>query len=169
VAHVRAGTLPENAHLRVYTRAGDYTDCYLTEVARSVTLAEYVEAFYRTPLFRLERWILAWLANKPSTDADARELAQGQRATFAAWQVESRAADQLLLCDFRGSTRSWLMVSASRAGTLLHFGSAVVRARRAASGDKRLSVAFWLLLGFHKAYSRALLGSTRRALERGAT
>jgi hypothetical protein len=168
VSCVRAGTLPEDALLRVYTRAGDYTDCYLTDVARSVTLAEYVEEFYRTPLFRLERWILTWLAKKPSTDAEARDLAQGRRETFAAWRVESRATDQLLLCDFRGSTRSWLMVSARGEGTLLHFGSAVVRARRAASGDKRLSVAFWLLLGFHQAYSRALLSSARRALERGA-
>jgi hypothetical protein len=155
--------------LRVYARAGDYTDCYLTDVARSVTLTEYVEAFYRTPLFKLERWILTWLAKKPSTDADARELAQGRRESFAAWQVESRGADQLLLCDFRGGTRSWLMVIARREGTLLHFGSAVVRAKRAANGDKRLSIAFWLLLGLHKAYSRALLASARRALERCAT
>jgi hypothetical protein len=169
VAHVRPATLPEDSLLRVYTRAGDYTDCYLTEVGRSVTLAEYVETFYRTPLFRLERWILDWLAKKPSTDTDARELAHGRRETFAAWHVESRATDQLLLCDFRGGTRSWLMVVARREGTRLHFGSAVMRAKRSASGEKRLSVAFWLLLGFHKAYSRALLASARRALERGAS
>ena len=58
-----------------------------------------------------------------------RELAQGRRETFAAWQVESRAPDQLLLCDFRGGTRSWLMVIARREGTLLHFGSARAVAR----------------------------------------
>lgn len=168
MAHVQPGALPEDALLRVYTRAGDYTDCYMAEVARPVSLAEYIDAFYRTPLFRLERWILAWLVAKPSTDAQVRELAQGRRDTFAAWHVESRAADQLLLCDFRRSTRSWLMVLAAREGTVLHFGSAVVRAKKSANGEKRLSVAFWLMLGLHKLYSRALLALARRALIRTA-
>src|SRR6202008_3232550 len=164
MAPVQPGPLPENSLLRVYTRAGDYTDCYITELPRSVSHAEYVEAFYCTPLFKLERWILARLVAKPSTDGEARELANARRETFAAWHVESRAQDQLLLCDFRKSTRSWLMIVAAQASTRLYFGSAVVRvAHPAANGTKRMTVGFRLLLGFHKLYSRALLASARRA------
>lgn len=166
MADVRREALPENALLRTYTRAGDYTDCYVTEVPRAVTHAEFVEAFYRTPLFRCERWILAQLVNKPSTDDDVRALAHGRSETFAAWNVEARAPDQLLLCDFRASTRSWLMVAATANATRLYFGSAVVGLPDPRTGEKRMSLAFGALLGFHKLYSRALLASARRALER---
>ena len=164
MAAVRPGTLPDEALLRTYTRAGDFTDCYTTELARSVSHAEFVEAFYSTPLFRLERWILAWAVAKPSTDAEVRELALAQRTTFAAWHVEARADNQLLVCDFRHSTRSWLMVVAGRDATRLYFGSAVVRVANPANGAKRMTLGFRLLLGFHKLYSRALLTSARRAL-----
>jgi hypothetical protein len=78
-------------------------------VPHRVTQARYVEAFYTTPLFKVERLLLAWFAARPSTDAEAQRLAAGEIATFAAWSVEAREADQLLLCDFKGRTRSWLM------------------------------------------------------------
>ncbi len=163
---VRRGVLPDDALLRTYSHAGDYTDCYVTEIARAVTHADYVEAFYRTRLFRCERWILSLLVNKPSTDDDVRELAHASGETFAAWRVEARTPDQLLLCDFRGSTRSWLMVATSGSTTRLYFGSAVVGRRNRQTGEKRMSPGFGALLGFHKLYSRGLLASARRALER---
>jgi hypothetical protein len=37
-----------------------------------VTLAEYVNAFYTTRVFRLERIILKWAVSRPSTDAQAK-------------------------------------------------------------------------------------------------
>ena len=67
-------------------------------------------AFYTTWLFRLERWILRLAVARPSTDEEAHQLARGEREAFAAWSVEARAPDQLLMCDFTGRTRSWLMV-----------------------------------------------------------
>ena len=37
--------------------------------------------------------ILKWLVAKPSTDAQAAELAQGERESFAAWTVEATRAE----------------------------------------------------------------------------
>lgn len=162
--------LPHGALLRGYLRGGAYADCYVTEIARPVTHAEYVAAFYTTPLFKLERLILAWLVHRPSTDAQAGALAAGTLDTFAAWNVESRADDQLLLSDFRGRTRSWLMVEEARIngepGTRLYFGSAVVPVTETKSGHETPGIGFRALLGFHKLYSRALLQSAKARLTR---
>ena len=95
---------------------------------------------------------------RPSRDAEARELASGQRQQFAAWSVEGRAPGQLLMCDFAGSTRSWLMAAPAGQGTRLYFGSAVVRARQGGM--------FRALLGFHKLYSRILLRAAAARLLR---
>jgi hypothetical protein len=161
---VQACELPRDALLRVYTDAGDYTDCFRTELLRPVTHAEFVAAFYNTRLFKLERLVLTCIG-KPSTDAQARELAAGKRDEFAAWSVERRAIDQLLLCDFQGKTRSWLMVERRDAGTRLYFGSAVVKPR-SGNGEKKMTGGFQALLGFHQRYSIALLSAARRALAR---
>jgi hypothetical protein len=152
-------------------RGGAYADCYVTEVARPVSHAEFVEAFYTTAVFKLERFLLRWLARKPSTDADARQLASGSLGAFAAWNVEARGTDQVLLSDFTGRTRSWLMIAsvnngAAAAGTRLYFGSAVVPVVSDRSGRSGLGFTFRALLGFHKLYSRVLLRAARRRLIR---
>lgn len=134
---------------------------------RVATHAEYVEAFYTTRLFRLERFILTWLVDKPSTDAEARSLAQGARDAFAAWSVEGRVGNQLLMCDFQSRTRSWLMIEPGAASTRLYFGSGIVP--RVIDGKKRMGPGFRALLGFHKLYSRALLASARARLARSPT
>jgi hypothetical protein len=147
--------LPPQALLARYARDGSYVDCYVTEIARTVSHAQYVEAFYTTAVFRLERLILKWAVSRPSSDEEARRLAAGEIGAFAAWRVENRAEDQLLLCDLLGGTRSWLMVApAGPARTRLYFGSAVVR----------LSGGYRALLAFHKLYSRVLLGAARSRL-----
>jgi hypothetical protein len=168
---VRATRLPDNSLLSNYGGASGedspahFTDCYAIEVAGHVSLAEFVTAFYTTRLFKLERLILHYLAHKPSSDANVRSLASSESDRFAAWTVESRSDNELLMCDFRGRTRSWFMVGspAREEGhpiTLLRFGSAVVGA-----GDtKSAPLLFRLLIGFHKVYSRALLGSAARKL-----
>ena len=160
---IEACELPQNALLRIYS--GEYTDCFATEIPRRVTHAEFVAAFYNTRLFKLERIVLT-LIGKSSTDADARELAIGRRDAFAAWTVERREIDQLLLCDFQGKTRSWLMVEPRVDGTRLYFGSAVMKSVDSGTGSKRMSGGFRALLGFHRRYSRALLDAACRALLR---
>ena len=160
MARVEPSELPPQALLRAHADGVNYTDCFRWQAARAVPHAEFVEAFYTTWLFRLERWILALLVARPSTDAQARELAAGRRDDFAAWSVEARAENQLLMCDMHGRTRSWLMVD----GATLYFGSAVV-AVPGAGGVRRLGRVYDLLLGFHKVYSRALLRAAASRLE----
>ena len=156
--------LPPHALLRAHADGVNYTDCFRVRCSRAATHAEYVEAFYTTWLFRLERWILAWAVARPSTDAQARELATGTRDGFAAWSVEARAPGQLLMCDLHGRTRSWLMTD----GGTLYFGSAVV-AVAGASGQRRLGAIYAVLLGFHKLYSRALLRAAATRLHATGT
>ena len=165
---VEAGELPDDALLRKYLHAGGYADCFFIDVGRAVPHAEFVEAFYTTFVFRLERLILSWFASRPSTDLQARELAAGTLDAFAAWRVEARAPDQLLLCDFQGRTRSWLMrvPSSDNQSTRLYFGSAVVPSPDRHSGEARMGVVFRALLGFHKLYSRILLRAAASRLAR---
>jgi hypothetical protein len=122
-------------------------------------------------VFKLERFVLKWAASKPSTDAQAEQLAAGTTDSFAAWRVEQRAERQLLLCDFLGRTRSWLMVApldtAQRAGTRLYFGSAVMPVQSGRAGKPTLGLVFRALLGFHKIYSQVLLHAAGARLMAG--
>jgi len=158
---VQAGELPQDALLRKYRQAGAFTDCYFIDVPRSVSQAAYVEAFYTPPLFKIERLVLTLIVRRPSTDLQAKQLANGELNTFAAWRVEGRSADQLLMCDYLGKTRSWLMsVHTDVKGeqhTRLYFGSAVVPKRERADRKEAFSFTFHALSGFHAMYSRALL------------
>jgi len=163
--------LPPDALLLPYADGGGYVDCYSCEIEGHLSHAQFVAAFYTTPLFKLERLILRFALNRPSTDAQAAQLGRGEASEFAAWSVEARAPDQLLLCDLAGRTRSWLMstpVGATGDSTRLLFGSAVVPLRDARSGASRMGWSFRTLLGFHKLYSRALLGAARRRLRQAA-
>ena len=166
---IRTCELPRDALLRRYLDDRDaYTDCYVIKLARPVRHAEYVAAFYTTAVFKLERWLLSWLVARPSTDAEAISLACGELESFAAWNVEARAPDQLLLADFRGRTRSWLM-STTLPGvqaTTLYFGSAVVTAVDGRTGQRKLGWTYRLLLGFHHLYSRVLLRAAANRLAR---
>lgn len=163
---VSVSALPYGALLQRYQDKGAYTDCYRIEIAAPVCFADYVAAFYTTPLFKLERLILASLIARPSTDHEARDLAEGKLATFAAWDVECRESNQILLCDYQGRTRSWLMTAASGDGatTGLYFGSAVVPSAGRGSGRRKMGSGFSFLRGFHKLYSRMLLRAAYRRL-----
>jgi hypothetical protein len=156
--------VPEDALLQTYRggarpeRWGNYGDCFSVTVDRPVSLTDFVFAFYTSPVFRLERFVLRALMGIPSSDSGARALADGSAASFAAWYVGKRTATQLLMCDRYERTRSWFRVVAlTGGGTILQFGSAVAAARDDQSGAKALGGAFRLLLGFHIIYSQVLL------------
>jgi hypothetical protein len=155
--------LPEGALLCAYREKGAYTDCFATDVPGSVSHAQFVTAFYTSRLFKVERAILKFLLSKPATDSQIVEMAAGSIDQFSAWRVEARRPDQLLVCDFLGSTRSWLMVAPTIAGdapaTRLFFGSAVVPVLSRKTGKQSLPLTFHLLLGFHRRYAAALLRS----------
>ena len=170
MATVRAAPLPDTALLVADRERGAYVDGYVVDVERVVTHQQLVAAFYTTWLFKVERWILAWAVAKPSTDAQARQLAAGAVDAFAAWTVERRTPDQVLMVDFNGATKSWLMVQpladAQRPMTRLWFGSAVVARRRSGAGG--MPWGYRVLLGFHRLYSRLLLRAAARRVSRCA-
>jgi hypothetical protein len=155
--------LPDRALLASYADGGAYTDCYAADIPGTVPFAEYVTAFYTSAVFKLERLVLKWAVSRPGTDAQAAQLGTGAIDTYAAWRVEDRRTDQMLLCDFTGRTRSWLMAapvaSAAGATTRLYFGSAVVPVQNARTGKSSMGFGFGALLWFHKRYSVALLSA----------
>ncbi len=160
---IRKTAIPNDTLLKKYTAiAGAYTDCYAAEVSRHVVFPEFVFAFYTTPLFKLERSILKFTVSKPSTDLLARQVAEGHITEFAAWTVESRNDNELLMCDFLGRTCSWFMTKGDGGKTHLYFGSAVVPK----AGEASLDFGFRALLGFHQVYSVLLLLSARSSLNR---
>ncbi len=133
--------VPPGSLLAAYARQGVFVDCYRLTVPDVVSLPVFIEAFYTTRLFKLER--------------------------FAAWKTEQRSDDEILLD--AGRTRSWLSVSHAGNGspaTTLLFGSAVVPR----SADGRMGLAFHALLGFHRLYSKLLLNAASRRIRarRGA-
>lgn len=156
---------PESLLARLARERGAFADAYTLHFPHPVSLAEFVEAFYTTRLFKVERALLA-LFGRPSSDAMARAVARGDGERLAVWTVEAREDDELLMHEDSGATRSWFKAQAGAGHTTLWFGSAIVPRRRGPGGEPRFSVVFHALLGFHRGYSRALLGAAARRLSR---
>jgi hypothetical protein len=161
---VMQDAVPDDSLLRTYCGGArpecwrGQGDCFVASVDRSVSLAEFVFAFYTSPVFRLERLILGIVTGTWSTDAQARQLADGAESSFAVWRVGERTATQLLMCDRYERTRSWFsVVPLSDGKTLLQFGSAVASGRRNPPAPRMRLSLFRLLLKFHVVYSRVLL------------
>lgn len=149
---------------RMAKARGAFADAYALSVTGRVPLHAFVEAFYTTRLFKLERALIT-LIGKPSSDAMARAVARGEGQRIAVWTVEAREGDELLMHEDSGATRSWFKAESLPGGsTRLWFGSAVVPRRRGPGGEPRLGMVFHALLGFHRWYSRALLAAAVRRL-----
>lgn len=159
--------VPAGTMLDKYSINGAYADCYMTGLPGQVSFSEFILAFYTTPLFKLERLILKLFVSKPSTDTQAGQLANGTSREFAAWRVEGRSENELLMCDFLGRTRSWFMVMpVDGTRTDLYFGSAISPGEEAKTQKLSLGQGFRALLGFHKVYSVLLLHSAKLQIKR---
>ena len=162
---------PIGSLLEACEEQGAFTDCYRVQTNSQISLPELIKAFYTSAPFKVERTILKWVLGRASADIDAECLAQGVRETFAIWKVEERTANQLLLAELSGRTKSWLMVQPSNDqtanGTNLYFGSAVMPKKHAGSKTNQTGAAFHSLLWFHKLYSQILLAAAERNLSRG--
>ena len=166
--------VPLSSLLRKYKDGSGFADCYVAEAPGVVSQEVFIQAVYTSPLSKIERIVLRYLASKPATNADAKALAVGTADKFSAWRVEARSSSELLLADFTGRTRSWLMAmpvrdAAKRASqqprTLLYFGSAVLPISNHGTQTQSMGWVFHALLGFHQLYSRLLLrAATRRVL-----
>jgi hypothetical protein len=162
---VTAERVPEDSLLKTYRggihpeRWGRYDDCFSVAVEGTVSLADFVFAFYTSAAFRVERLLLG-LAGAPANDADALALAHGVTPVFSVWYAGQRTSDQLLMCDRYERTRSWFRVASLDGDrTLLQFGSAVASAGLGnARGRGRV---FRLLLAFHIVYSQLLLSAAK--------
>jgi hypothetical protein len=164
-------SVPDDALLKTYRggvrpgRWGRYADCFSVTVDRAVNLADFVFAFYTSPVFRFERLMLRAFMGTRSSDSEARALADGSTAAFAVWYVGERTATQVLMCDRYERTRSWFRVVALSGGrTLLQFGSAVAATRGDRAGTSSLGGRFRLLLSFHVFYSQVLLHAAKIAV-----
>ncbi|MEM1175432.1 MAG: hypothetical protein AAGI27_11500 [Pseudomonadota bacterium] len=156
-------TLPDDALLSRYAVAEDgvalphYTDCFRTRLPLAANLETYVKAFYTTPLFRSERLVLRVFGIR-SSDTEIDAVLSGQQRNFAAWTVEDKTDEQLLMCDLKARTRSWFWVVPDEEHTQLYFGSAVI----AKNGELR--PAYRALIGLHQFYSHHLLSAARKRL-----
>ena len=143
---------------------GNYCDCFSTTIAGVISLEEFVYAFYTSGAFALERKILTAALGIPATHEDAKRLSTGESNRFSGWTVEDRLEHEMLLRFPKSSTGSWFMVRQNTENTSnsteLLFGSVVF--------PKKDSVTFRLMFyglsGFHRVYSSALLGSTKKRL-----
>src|SRR3546814_949340 len=70
---IHATRLPNGALLEQYSASGAYTDCYSATLVGHISLADFMGVFYTTPIFKLERWILAKVLQLPSTDQRSEE------------------------------------------------------------------------------------------------
>ena len=160
---VNKAPLPDGALLQEFADRGEYTDCFVANVPAQVTFPAYVESFYTTRLFKVERHLLKWLVSRPSTDEEARKISCDEINEFAAWTKHRRSENQLVMMDLRQQTCSWFMLVPQEDGSLLYFGSAVMRNRESTRG-RTMKWTYRCLLGFHRLYSRALLAAARHRL-----
>lgn len=166
---VRDIAIPEDGLLRAYSeRPGCYTDCFYIDTERTVSIADFVFAFFTTPIFKLERRILAATHAAPSTDEGIEDMAAGRNEAMALWRVEKRAPDQLLMRVTNERVRTWLMIAPQAQSTRLYFGSAVVPKETTAGDEPEIGLVFRSLLRAHRFYSMALLWSAKRKIERSA-
>ncbi len=155
----KCAVLPDSL-LASYFENG-FADSYRTELSGHISLEEFVFGFYTTKLFKLERFILAWTVLKPSNDMQAKELTENKTNKFAAWTVENRRENELLMCDMLERTRSWFMVNQigtkENPRTQLYFGTGIAPTTKGKTGKSSIGLFFITLLPFHKIYSVLLL------------
>ena len=87
-----ATTVPADSFLGAYAAKGAFTDCYAASVPGSVSLSEFVLAFYTTPLFKVERWLLAKLGGLRKEATTTRDGAAHALADALKQAAEAKAA-----------------------------------------------------------------------------
>ena len=100
------------------------TNCFRNEIPKTVDLSDFIDAFYKTPLFRFERLVLSLAPTGRMREVDITALSKEQVDRISVWQVETRLDAQILLS--AGGTKSWLMVEEMESRTRLYFGSVLV-------------------------------------------
>lgn len=120
-----ADNLPEDSYLHEFAARRAHTDGFYCDLSGTIPLSDFIGAFYTSWLFQLERQILAAIIARPSSDQEALALARGEREKFAAWSVEMRCHNQIIMLDYKSKTRSWLMCEPRGSSTRLYFGTII--------------------------------------------
>lgn len=164
MALVRSGTIPTTSLLYEYeTVKGGYCDCYVVDTQGDANLQNYISVFFETWIFKLELKLLSLFGLNRDRPDQVKQLAEGCVKTFAAWKVEGRTENDLLLAVGTGPIRTWLRVEAhSENAVRFYFGSALLPLRTDRNGHPRLDAISMVLLPFHKLYSRILLRAAVR-------
>lgn len=166
----KLSTLPEGSLLERYlTCEGCYTDCFSIEVNGPTNLAAYIDAFFDSWVFRIERRVLTLIGKGPATKHDVAALATGDAERFAAWTVTGRDDTQLLMTVPDTPIRTWLRVlpdTHRSHGVRLYFGSALVPPTPKDGAPARLPPVFRCTMGFHRLYSQVLLDAAARRFGR---
>ena len=158
---IQMGEIPAQGLLGRYNLVEHaYTDCFKTQIDQSVSFEKYAHAFFTSPVFKLERVLIALTTGKKTTEKSVDDLISGQSNDFAVWQVEDRTDNQILMKVGDGQIRTWLMSEQDEGHTNMYFGSAILP--RNEKGDK--GFLFHALLGFHKLYARTLLWLAKRGV-----
>lgn len=156
---VRLVQPPATSFLVQQAGPGDHLDCFQVTLERPVDLPAFLFAFYTSPLFRMERFVLSAKLRRWIGVAEAQALAGGAK-DYAIWQVLDRDPGQILLGDTLWGTRSWLSVVPDGDGTVLRFGSRVPAKNGVLHPLARAS------LPLHVIYARGLLRSAARRLDK---
>lgn len=98
----------------------------------------------------------------------AKELCIGDINKFAAWTLEDRRDNELLMRDMADRTRSWFMVIHSgikeKPKTQLYFGTGISPSQKRNKKNSSIGLFFNVMLPFHKVYSVLLLYFAKRQL-----
>lgn len=164
---IQTGPLPTDAFLHEVSSGPEiYADCFYADLSRTVTLPQYIRAFFDSAVFRMERVILTYFLSSPSSKADVQALACGTGTRLAAWQVTKRGETQILLSIPSGPVRTWLMVQdlgADAPRSRIYFGTALVP-KTDESGAPQLSASYRHFTGLHRFYSKLLLSQALHRL-----
>ena len=170
MTRITAPPLPPQSLLARKRGPECYRDAFRASVAGEVSLGELVTAFFSSRAFLAERMALH-LIGRGADHADIAALAAGRTERFAAWQMEAREENELLMHDFLDQTCCWLAVSTrgpdgaldgplpvpERGRTFIWFGTGV----REVGGPIMRN-----LQGAHRFYARQLLAGAARGLAR---
>lgn len=157
--------LPKATLIANQAELGFFTDCFCTEIFGQFELSDYITAFYTSPIFRIERFLLRLAPKGRSTDQDVAALAAGQAKQLAIWTEEFRRSDEVLMN--AGKTKSWLHLKSTDQGSTLYFGTVVLPEKpKNADESPRMGKGFELFMGLHRLYSRVLLRSAARNLRK---
>ena len=144
---------------------GCSADAFKDNVKFPVSLEEFIQAFFGSNAFQMERTLLKIIGKPYVSPADIKALAASQQTQFAIWQVEAQSDHEIMLKVGNGPIRSWLMVLPEQNGkTSLYFGSAVLPQDKTKNGTPQIGFLFRALIGFHNFYSRLLLNSATKKL-----